>query len=146
MKHLILLLLLLFSSTAKAQVQQDTIVKRSHDTILCYITNVSPSFIYYVTEAGSTDTIMLAKFVKSKSYGTVDNIIYCSGCERFHLNFEAADQSKPSESKPAETALAESNPGTQSSACPSVQCSGHTQEGHRCKRITTNCSGRCYQH
>tara|TARA_Y100000815_G_scaffold167337_1_gene151912 strand:+ start:1779 stop:2156 length:378 start_codon:yes stop_codon:yes gene_type:complete len=28
----------------------------------------------------------------------------------------------------------------------SVQCSGKTKKGLRCKRITTNSNGRCYQH
>ena len=28
----------------------------------------------------------------------------------------------------------------------SVQCSGVTQKGYRCKRKTTSASGRCYQH
>ena len=30
--------------------------------------------------------------------------------------------------------------------CPTVQCSGTTQSGARCKRMTTNCSGMCWQH
>ena len=31
--------------------------------------------------------------------------------------------------------------------CPSVQCSATAQStGVRCKRMTTNCNGRCYQH
>lgn len=33
-----------------------------------------------------------------------------------------------------------------SSSSSSVQCSGTTQKGNRCKRMTTNSSGRCYQH
>ena len=28
----------------------------------------------------------------------------------------------------------------------SVQCSGKTKKGLRCKRVTTNTNGRCYQH
>lgn len=28
----------------------------------------------------------------------------------------------------------------------SVQCSGKTKKGLRCKRMTTNSNGRCYQH
>jgi hypothetical protein len=28
----------------------------------------------------------------------------------------------------------------------SVQCYGRTKKGHRCKRITTNIYGRCWQH
>lgn len=27
-----------------------------------------------------------------------------------------------------------------------VQCSGTTKAGNRCKRMTTNANGRCYQH
>lgn len=30
--------------------------------------------------------------------------------------------------------------------CRSVQCSGTTKKGGRCKNTTTNCSGRCYLH
>ena len=30
--------------------------------------------------------------------------------------------------------------------CPTVQCSGTTQKGLRCKNRTTNCSGRCHYH
>lgn len=33
-----------------------------------------------------------------------------------------------------------------SSSSTSVQCSGKTQKGLRCKRMTTSSSGRCYQH
>lgn len=35
---------------------------------------------------------------------------------------------------------------TSSSGCSSVQCSGTTQKGLRCKNKTTNCNGRCYLH
>jgi len=38
-----------------------------------------------------------------------------------------------------------SNKPTKSSSS-SVQCSGTTKSGRRCKRITTSSSGRCYQH
>lgn len=38
----------------------------------------------------------------------------------------------------------QSQPSTSSSE--SVQCSGRTQAGNRCKRMTTNANGRCYQH
>jgi hypothetical protein len=33
-----------------------------------------------------------------------------------------------------------------SSKCNSRQCSGRTKKGSRCHNVTTNCSGRCYQH
>lgn len=38
----------------------------------------------------------------------------------------------------------QSQPSTSSSEL--VQCSGRTQAGNRCKRMTTNANGRCYQH
>lgn len=33
-----------------------------------------------------------------------------------------------------------------SQGCSSVQCSGTTQKGARCKNMTTNCNGRCHYH
>jgi endonuclease G len=38
------------------------------------------------------------------------------------------------------------NSAEKNSASVSVQCSGITKAGNRCKRRTTNASGRCYQH
>jgi hypothetical protein len=35
---------------------------------------------------------------------------------------------------------------TSNSDCPTVQCSANTIEGDRCERMTTNCSGLCWQH
>lgn len=35
---------------------------------------------------------------------------------------------------------------TPASGCSSVQCSGTTQKGARCRNRTTNCNGRCYLH
>lgn len=43
------------------------------------------------------------------------------------------------------TSGSHSNSGTKTSSG-SVQCSGTTQAGNRCKRMTTNANGRCYQH
>lgn len=36
--------------------------------------------------------------------------------------------------------------GESRSSSSSVQCSGRTKKGSRCKRMTSNSSGRCYQH
>ena len=44
---------------------------------------------------------------------------------------DSYDNHEPSESRPAST---------------SVQCSGTTKKGNRCKRMTTSANGRCYQH
>ena len=40
----------------------------------------------------------------------------------------------------------EEKPLTNEKPCESIQCSGFTQSGTRCKRKTNNCNGRCYQH
>lgn len=38
-------------------------------------------------------------------------------------------------------------PSNTSQGCSSVQCSAiAASTGERCKHITTNCNGRCYQH
>lgn len=45
------------------------------------------------------------------------------------------------------TTVIESNPNkTTKSNSAAVQCSGTTKSGKGCKRMTTNASGRCYQH
>lgn len=55
-----------------------------------------------------------------------------------------------STSNPKEQSLdsrPKSIPSSNSSGkCSSVQCSGTTQKGNRCKNVTTSCSGRCYLH
>lgn len=37
-------------------------------------------------------------------------------------------------------------PTNSTSGCSTVQCSGYTNKGNRCKNRTTNCSGRCHLH
>lgn len=137
---------------------KDTIIKSNKDTIFCYVTNVTSGFIYYVTKVESRDTIMLSKYVRKGSfdYEVVENVVYCSAYKRFHHEHEAkpqlaADSSSRSDSTvdthPSNINSSKPKPvQTKSSTCSSVQCSGTTQAGHRCKRMTTNCSGRCYQH
>ena len=53
---------------------------------------------------------------------------------------------KASTTKASTTNTSTTNTSNNSSGCASVQCSASTQKGGRCKRITTNCSGRCWQH
>jgi hypothetical protein len=36
--------------------------------------------------------------------------------------------------------------GSSNTPCSSAQCTATTQSGSRCKRMTTNCNRRCYQH
>ena len=48
--------------------------------------------------------------------------------------------------KPTTTTTTTTSTGSSSGTCSSAQCTGTTQAGSRCKRTTTNCSRRCYQH
>lgn len=41
---------------------------------------------------------------------------------------------------------APSNRSSSGVGCPTVQCSGITQKGARCRNRTTNCGGRCHHH
>lgn len=63
----------------------------------------------------------------------------------------ASSKAPPAPSLPKNTTLYNSTgttyrSGSSNSGCSSRQCSGYTKKGNRCGRMTTNCSGRCYQH
>jgi hypothetical protein len=48
---------------------------------------------------------------------------------------------------PAKAApIGDNGTGSSVVASTAVQCSGTTKKGERCKRMTKNASGRCYQH
>lgn len=130
MSRRFLVVLMFIAMTDQGRAQQDTIIKIHKDTIFCYVTRITNDFIYYVKESKSADTLMVARHIKSGTE-SVENIVYCSAYKRFHI-------------KSSSTIHHDS--GQNRGPCSSVQCSGRTQEGHRCKRMTTNCSGRCYQH
>lgn len=38
------------------------------------------------------------------------------------------------------------NTSSKTKDCESVQCSGRTKKGDRCRNVTTNCNGRCHLH
>lgn len=57
----------------------------------------------------------------------------------------AASDKKHAAPERRETKVIEKKPAKQSVG-KSVQCSGRTKSGTRCKRTTTSSSGRCYQH
>jgi len=69
----------------------------------------------------------------------------CGTCKP--IGTDGVSSSSPS-AKPA-TSYATGSGATEapkSTSGQSVQCSGRTQKGARCKRMITNSSGRCYQH
>lgn len=79
LKKIILIVVCLVATTGSAQssVFNDTIVVKSRDTIFCNVTEITPSFVYYVKADVPTDTIMLAKRIR-KNDEAIDNITFCS--------------------------------------------------------------------
>lgn len=146
MRQLLLLLFVSFCLIGLSQTAKDTIVTRNNDTIFCYVVKVSAGYIHYVDSIGSSDTIMQPRLARKDidNPEIVDNIIYCSAYKRFHVK-SSATLKRPASGTVSPTGSSQESSG-HSSTCPSVQCSGRTQQGNRCKRTTTNCSGRCYQH
>ncbi|MDN5205442.1 hypothetical protein QQ008_28915 [Fulvivirgaceae bacterium BMA10] len=53
---------------------------------------------------------------------------------------------RPEPTKPTTQPGQKQNTPSKSSKAKSVQCSGNTKAGNRCKRMTTNTNGRCWQH
>jgi uncharacterized protein YgiM (DUF1202 family) len=53
---------------------------------------------------------------------------------------------KSTYSSPSPTYTPSTRSTTKTADCRTVQCSGTTKKGARCKNITTNCSGRCHLH
>ncbi|PRZ19578.1 hypothetical protein [Flavobacterium granuli] len=63
--------------------------------------------------------------------------------------YEACKVCKPNKDQTANgrsNFLDKRNIETIQSSSSSTQCAGRTKKGARCKRMTTNSSGRCYQH
>ena len=67
--------------------------------------------------------------------------------EALRLGYEACKVCKPPKTTSAsQNVVSQKNSDNSSSKIKSVQCSGKTKKGIRCKRMTTNSSKRCYQH
>lgn len=49
-------------------------------------------------------------------------------------------------SSPSPTYTPSTRSTTKTADCRTVQCSGTTKKGARCRNMTTNCSGRCHLH
>ena len=72
---------------------------------------------------------------------TVLTAMFFVSCEK-----EPLPQPKPTVTTTTSTSSSGTTSGSSSGSCSSAQCTGLTQAGSRCKRMTTNCSRRCYQH
>lgn len=106
--------------------------KRYNIGVSCY----DNKYIYYVT----SDNSVSQSAIKTK----IDAL------KQFMLIVKPStpvSQTLNTTSSPTHTTTTTTPATTHGSTnCTSTQCSGTTQKGGRCKRMTTSCSGRCYQH
>ncbi len=109
--------------------------------LIAYAVNVSAQTVY-TTKTGEKYHKSTCHHLKySKKEITLEKALElryspCSVCK---------PASKSSASQNALNLTSSSNNSSKATA-ESVQCSGKTQSGSRCKRITKDSSGRCYQH
>lgn len=95
----------------------------------------------YVTKAGEKYHREGCQYV-SKSSSNIEVE------EALRLGYEACKVCKPPKTTSTlQNVVSQKNKSDNSSSnTKSVQCSGKTKKGVRCKRMTTNSSQRCYQH
>jgi hypothetical protein len=80
-----------------------------------------------------------------------DGYSACSVCKpKANQTQNTTTPEKPAATTPKAAAALKAQPATNTSSTQStsasVQCSGTTQAGNRCKRSTTASSGKCWQH
>ena len=101
----------------------------------------------FKTRTGSKYHVETCRYLKSSIETTVaqaqaDGLTACSVCRPgTGKSGAAASSSFTSESEGGTSTTTSSG-----SSSGSVQCSGTTKAGARCKRMTTSTNGRCYQH
>lgn len=115
--------------------------------ILLLITVVSQAQTVYKTRTGEKYHVQSCRYLKSSFETTVaqakaEGLTACSVCRPSSGNSTAASSSTYHSNGSNQT----SSSSSYSSSSGSVQCSGTTKAGARCKRMTTNSNGRCYQH
>lgn len=104
-----------------------------------FLNNVFSQTVY-TTKTGTKYHTQYCKYLKKSSYAISLSDAKAKGydaCSICKPNSTATSPSAPSTKK------TESAPKSSSG---SVQCSGTTKAGSRCKRMTTSSNGRCYQH
>lgn len=115
--------------------------------LLISITFVTNTFAQnvYVTKTGEkyhTETCRYLKY--SKKEITLQ--------KAFELGYTACSVCKPasklntSKSQPISQHTTSSQTNSSNKKATSTQCTGITKSGARCKRMTTNANGKCYQH
>jgi len=108
-------------------------------------TQKSPAQTVYTTKTGEKYHTISCRYLKhSKKEITLE--------EAFNLGYQACSVCKP-ETNPAQiqSLVSQSEQNTTSQEIvlqknTATQCTGKTKAGKRCKRMTKNANGRCYQH
>ncbi|MDC8001791.1 hypothetical protein POV26_12150 [Aequorivita todarodis] len=114
-------------------------------TIILGCTSNSPAQTVYTTKTGEKYHTATCRYLKySKKEITLEQAI--------DLGYQACSVCKPS-SGPGQVQSFVSRPSqgttpqeTSSHKTTASQCTGKTKAGNRCKRMTKDASGRCYQH
>lgn len=108
--------------------------------LLCLFTCSILSQTVYVTKTGEKYHRKECQYLRnsSRSIDLKDAVA---------VGYEPCKVCKPQTGNSRSSTFQQNNNTKKSSAVArSVQCSGITKKGTRCKRMTTNSSGRCYQH
>jgi hypothetical protein len=98
----------------------------------------------YVTNTGTKYHVSSCRYLSKSSYSIAlseavsQGYVACSVCGVKREN--SSESVDVVSTQPASN----SSPGSESTI--STQCTGTTKSGNRCKRMTTDSSGRCYQH
>lgn len=90
----------------------------------------------YVTRTGEKYHLSHCQYLKNSS-------IAIAHAEAEKLGYTPCSVCKPTRRA---TTVAPATSTTVAKPVASRQCTGMTQKGQRCKRMTTNVNGRCYQH
>lgn len=125
-------LLLLSMLTFRPAADHSDSVRITSDTLFAVIEN-------------DTSTVMLVKgqFVAWVS-STTDHYMCAYNSQRVLVPRSSGVLYK--QGKPLTTSQESTTTTSPSGGSSSTQCSGTTKSGQRCKRMTTNSNGRCWQH
>jgi hypothetical protein len=120
-----------------------TVLMKRHLLLFLFIliAFASQAQTVYKTKTGSKYHIQSCSYLKSSFETTVakaqaEGLTACSVCR----------PSAGTTSAPSNAYQNDSRVQSTTSSSGSVQCAGTTKAGARCKRMTTNANGRCYQH
>lgn len=109
--------------------------------------NVTISRIDMMLDSVFIDTLLLAdgysshRYRRFKHFGGKTTKFAAPKTHKHHKS-----KAKVYHSGSSSTSSGSSHSTRTGSGCTTVRCGGTTQKGNQCKRRTTNCNGRCWQH